>query len=164
MTKKFDRNIGYALALATTPSVAFVLHDFVFRLPDNEGDLTVGLVATLAALLFVWAAGGWTVARVPRGTVTAILVGAVLAASSVAMVWLTFVLLNGLFIERMSYESDRLVAFRHSGYPSLQEWWNYQRDWGPFPILLVASAILGGFGGVIQRLNLSRRFAASPRR
>jgi hypothetical protein len=161
MTTKLDGNIGRALAFATTPTIAFVLHDFVFQLPDNEGELTVGLVATLAALLFVWAASGWTVARMARGTITAILAGAIMAALSVAMVWLAFVVLNGLFVERMSYEPDRLLAFRRSGYPSLQEWWNHQRGWGPFPLLLVASAVVGALGGVIQRLNLGRLFAAS---
>src|SRR5262245_12550279 len=54
MTTKLDGNTGRALAFAITPTIAFVLHDFVFQLPDNEGELTVGLVATLAALLFVW--------------------------------------------------------------------------------------------------------------
>jgi len=147
-----NRNIRLALVLAVVPTLAFVLHDFVFQLPDNEGDVTMGFLLSVAGLLCLWAAHGYVAARVPRSIAAAIAAGALMAAISVAMVWLAFIALNGLFIERMSYEPDRIRAFQRSGYPTLQEWWRHQRGWGPFPIVMTVAAVVGAFGGLTQRM------------
>ena len=147
-----NSNTRLAFVLAAAPTLAFVLHDFVFQLPDNEGDVTTGFLLTAAGLLCLWAASGYIAARVPRTSAAAIGAGALMAAISVAMVWLAFVVLNGAFIERMSYEPDRIRAFQRSGYPTLQEWWHHQRDCGPFPIVMSVAAGVGAFGGLMQRL------------
>jgi hypothetical protein len=48
-----------------------------------------------------------------------------MAGASVAFLWFAFVGLNTLFIEQMSYEPDRILAFHRSGYATLQEWWHH---------------------------------------
>jgi hypothetical protein len=146
-----DRNSRLAIALASVPTVAFVLHDFVFQLPDNEGDVTFGFVVTIAGLLVVWAAGGYLAARLSSRTLTAVSLGALTGFFSVAMLWLMFIALNGSFLDRMSYEPDRILAFQQSGYPTLRDWWNHQHGWGPFPILMAAAALIGGLGGLIEQ-------------
>ena len=41
-----NRNIRAALVVTVVPTLAFVIHDFVFQLPDNQGDLTIGFLIT----------------------------------------------------------------------------------------------------------------------
>ena len=80
-----NSNTRLAFVLAAAPTLAFVLHDFVFQLPDNEGDVTTGFLLTAAGLLCLWAASGYIAARVPRSSAAAIGAGALMAAISVAM-------------------------------------------------------------------------------
>jgi hypothetical protein len=146
---------GLLFALIATPTAAFVLHHFVFQLPDNEGDLTIGFFATIVGLLAIWASSGYVAARWPTRTLPAVGAGVLAPVVSTAMLCSTFVVLNGLFIDRMSYEPDRLLAFHRSGYATLQQWWNHQQGWGPFPILICAAAVVGALGGLTQALRRS---------
>ena len=158
------RSSKLALAAGLIPAVAFTLHDLVFQLPDTEHEASLGFFLTAGALLLVWGFSGYFAAR-SRGAAGAacIKLGAIAGALSVGVLWLTYMLLNNLFLDRMSYEPDRIRAFQESGYASMrayinQRWWLGPLD-GPFAILLCAAALAGVAGAVIW----SRRRLAAAR-
>ena len=142
--------VRFALEIALIPTIAFVLHDFVFQLPDNEGDVTIGFVVTIVGLLLVWGSSAYVAARHLQHGMTRVIVGALIAAISVGFLWLAFVALNTMFIERMSYEPDRILAFHRSGYATLREWWTHSQEAGPFPLLGAVAAVVGAIGGAIR--------------
>jgi hypothetical protein len=141
------------LGVAVIPTIAYILHDLVFQLPDNQGDVTPGVVLTIGCLLVVWGWCGYLMARDARGATVSVVAGAFAAAFSVAGLWLTFISLNALFLDRMSYEPDRILAFRRSGYATMREFWNHQRSSGPFPLLMVVAAVMGALGAELRRLT-----------
>ena len=150
-----------AVAVAIIPTIAFVLHDFVFQLPDNEGEASLGFFLTVAGLLCVWGCSGYIVARRAGGVGAAIIEGAVAGMVSVGLLWLTFVVLNSIFLDRMSYEPDRIRAFQQSGYATMREYWSHQSGGGPFPLVMGVAAIVGALGalGAVVRRTTQRRAA-----
>jgi MFS family permease len=152
------RNNRFAwLGVAAIPAIAFVLHDFVFQLPDNEGDVTVGFLLTIAGLLVVWSCCGYFIARGGRRSFASLGLGAFSGVVSVALLWMTFVVLNSLFIDRMSYEPDRIRAFQQSGYATMREYWDHQHGCGPFPLLMFVAAVLGSVGAGMRRASSVQR-------
>ena len=145
-----------ALAIVLIPTIAYVVHDLVLQLPDNEGEASPMFFITIAGLLCVWASSGYLIARRFSATGSRIVAGAVTACASVGLLWLAFIVLNQIFLERMSYEPDRIWAFRHSGYPTLRAWWSHQHGWGPFPLLGSIAAAVGAVGGGIGRVKAVR--------
>jgi hypothetical protein len=142
------RNSKLALAVGVIPAIVFTLHDLVFQLPDNEHEASLGFFLTVGGLLFVWGASGYLAAR--SGGVKA---GAIAGAISVAILAMTFFILNNLFIDRMSYEPDRIRAFQESGYPTMRAFVNHGLFDGFFPILMTVAAIAGTLGAAIRRLQ-----------
>jgi len=148
--RKSMLSLGTALVIVA-PTVAFVLHDLVFQLPDNQHEASPGFFATLLGLLFVWALGGYLAGRRTRSVLGAISAGAATAIISVGILWLTFITLNRVFIERMSYEPDRIRAFRASGYPTMREYIVHDVGAGPFPLLMSVATIAGLAGSVVGK-------------
>ncbi|HEX7138834.1 MAG TPA: hypothetical protein VF219_13335, partial [Vicinamibacterales bacterium] len=144
------KNRFQGIVIAVAPTVAYVLHDLVFQLPDNQGDVTPGFLLTLLGLLVVWCWGGYAIARRASGRFASIGWGAYAGVVSVGLLWLTFIVLNQLFIDRMSYEPDRILAFRRSGYATMREFWNHQRGWGPFPLMMAVAMLAGAIGGALR--------------
>jgi hypothetical protein len=136
-------NLRLALAVAVIPTIAYVLHDLVFQLPDNAHEPTLGFFLTVAGLLCVWASSGYIIAR-------RIIAGAVVGIVSVSILWLTSIALNNLFVDRMSYEPDRMRAFQQSGYATMKEYLHHQ-GWGPAPLLMFVAAIVGAIGGAVRK-------------
>jgi hypothetical protein len=108
---------------------------------------------TLVGLVVAWAGSGYMIARHARGTASSIARGAFAGLVSVAVLWLTFVVLNQWFIDRMSYEPNRILAFQRSGYTTMREYWSQQRGWGPFPLALALAMIVGAIGGALRRVT-----------
>jgi hypothetical protein len=146
-------SVRLALVVAIIPTIAFVLHDLVFQLPDNEGEASLGFFVTIAALFGVWGSSGYIMARRTNGAGAAIIAGAAAGIVSVGLLWLTFLVLNSVFLERMSYEPDRIRAFQQSGYATMREYWNQQRGWGPFPLVMLVAAIAGGIGAAARKMT-----------
>jgi hypothetical protein len=143
-----------ALAVGLIPAIAFTLHDLVFQLPDNEHEASLGFFLTAGALLLVWGFLGYLAAR-SKGAVgvASMKAGAIAGALSVGVLWLTSIVLNNLFLDRMSYEPDRIRAFKESGYASMrayvnQKWWLGPFD-GPGALLLCVATLAGVAGAVI---------------
>jgi hypothetical protein len=143
-------NLRLALAVAVIPTIAYVLHDLVFQLPDNAHEPTLGFFLTVAGLLGVWASSGYIIARRVNGTRSRIIAGAVVGIVSVGILWLTSIALNNLFVDRMSYEPDRIRAFQQSGYATMKEYLHHQ-GWGPAPLLMFVAAIVGAIGGAVRK-------------
>ena len=143
---------GFSLALIVTvlaPTIAFTLHDLVFQLSDNQHEASLGFFVTAFGLLFVWALGGYLAGRGTRTVFAAIGAGVMTAVTSVGMLWLTFITLNRLFVDRMSYEPDRVRAFLASGYPTMREYLNHGMGLGPFPLLMGVAALVSLAGSVV---------------
>jgi hypothetical protein len=145
-----------SLGVGAIPAVAFTLHDLVFQLPDNAHEATLGFFFTIAGLVCVWGCSGYMLARRANAVGTALVAGAVAGILSVAMLWLTFIILNYFFLERMSYEPDRIRAFQRSGYATMREYWNHQRGSGPAPLLMLVATIVGAIGGAVRRTTQRR--------
>jgi hypothetical protein len=68
------------------------------------------------------------------------------------MIGATFFLLNWFFVDRMSYEPDRIRAFHASGAQTMWEFVNRRGfDPGPGPILMVVAALAGAAGSGLRR-------------
>jgi len=147
-TIKSMLSVGTVLTVLT-PTAAFVLHDLVFQLPDNQHEASLGFFVTGVGLLFVWTLGGYLAGRRTPTVFAAISAGLTTAVMSVGILWLTFITLNGLFTDRMSYEPDRIRAFRASGYPTMREYLNHSLAPGPFPLLMGAAVIVGTAGSLL---------------
>jgi hypothetical protein len=145
------RSSMLALGVGVIPTVAFTLHDLVFQLPDNQHEASLGFFLTAFGLLLVWGFAGYLAALDSPTVLKAIRAGAIAAAISVGILWLTFISLNILFTDRMSYEPDRIRAFRASGYPTMRAYVDHARGPGLFPLLLCVAALEGVAGGVIRR-------------
>lgn len=143
-------DVRLAFAVALVPTVAYVLHDFAFQLPDNEGEASLGFFLTLAGLLLVWASSGYIIARSSNGTRSRIIAGSITGIVSVGVVSLTFAVLNNMFVDRMSYEPDRIRAFQQSGYATMKEYLHHQ-GWGPAPLLMFVAAVVGALGAAARR-------------
>ena len=144
------------LLVAVIPALAFTLHDLVFQISDNQHEASLGFFLTASGLLLVWALGGRLAARDTRTVPTAIRAGAINGVMSVAILWLTFITLNNLFIDRMSYEPDRIRAFMASGYPTMREYVNRGMGLGPFPLLMAVAALSGMAGSVLGKRMQNR--------
>ena len=141
-------SLGTVLAVLT-PTAAFVLHDLVFQLPDNQHEASLGFFVTVLGLLFVWALGGYLAGRRTHTMPAGISAGVTAAMVSVVILWLTFITLNRVFADRMSYEPDRIRAFKASGYPTMREYLDHNMGPGPFPLLMGAAVIVGTAGGFL---------------
>jgi hypothetical protein len=147
------RRTRIRLVVAALPAIAFTLHDLVFQLPDNQHEASLGFFATVGGLLLVWAATGYLSADRTGGVGRALKTGALGGTISVAILWLTFIALNNLFIDRMSYEPDRIRAFRASGYATMREFVNQGLFPGLFfPVLMCVAAFAGAAGGAVGGL------------
>ena len=104
---------------------------------------------TVFGLLLVWALGGYLAERRTRTALAAAFAGLTTAVMSVGILWLTFITLNSLFTDRMSYEPDRIRAFKASGYPTMREYLDHGQGPGPFPLLVGVAAIAGIAGSVV---------------
>jgi len=51
----------------------------------------------------------------------------------------------------MSYEPDRIRAFRASGYPTMRAYLDHEQGPGPFPFVMCVAALAGVAGGAIGR-------------
>ena len=87
--------------------------------------------------------------RRTRTVLAAISVGVITATMSVGLLWLTFITLNRLFTDRMSYEPDRIRAFRASGYSSMREYLDHNTGPGPFPLVMGVAVLAGMVGSVL---------------
>jgi hypothetical protein len=151
--------LGFAVGVI--PAFAFTLHDFILQLPDNHHEPTPGVFLTVGGLLFVWGLSGYVAARGTHTLAAAIKAAAVTGTMSAAILWLTFIVLNNLFIDSMSYEPDRIRAFQQSGFPTTRAYVNHGLFLGLFfPMLMAAATITASVGGMIscvQRRNVWRR-------
>jgi hypothetical protein len=154
-TRKSMLSIGTVLTVLT-PTAAFVLHDLVFQLPDNQHEASPGFFVGVFGLLFIWALGGYLAGRRTRSVLAAVSAGLATAVMGVGILWLTFIALNTLFTDRMSYEPDRIRAFRASGYPTMREYLDHGKGPGPFPLLMGVAAIAGMAGGYLGQKTQSR--------
>ena len=138
-----------AVGAALGPTAAFVLHDLVFQLPDNQHEASPAFLMTVAGLVFVWALGGYLAGRRTRSVMNAITAGMATATISVGILWLTFMTLNLIFTERMSYEPDRIRAFRASGYRTMRAYLVHSMTPGPFPLVLGVAVVAGIAGSCL---------------
>ena len=156
MTTKLGLGIGLV------PAVAFTLSNLVFQIPDNQHEPTLGFFLTVGGLLLVWGVCGYLAARSTAASgAAAMKAGALAGAVSVGVLWSTYIILNNAFIERMSYEPDRIRAFQESGYATMREFVNSGMGIGPFPLLLCVAALAGMAGAAISARSLPAPGGAS---
>jgi hypothetical protein len=141
-----SRSSMLLLGVGAIPAVAFTLHDLVFQLPDNQHEASLGFFLTASALLFLWGLVGYLAARGRRTVRAAIRAGAIAGLAGVGVLWLTFITLNNLFTDRMSYEPDRVRAFMASGYPTMKAYVRHGLGVGPSPLLMCVAALAGMAG------------------
>jgi hypothetical protein len=138
------------LGIVLFPTVAFALESAVFQLRDNQHEPTVGFFMTVGVLLSVWGASGYLAARGARRPASAAKSGAAAALVSVALLAAAFIILNNLFVDRMSNEPDRIRAFQQSGYATMRAYINHELVLSSFfPVLGAVAVVVGAIGGVV---------------
>jgi hypothetical protein len=142
------RRLILTFGVVLIPTLAFTLHDLVLQLPDNQHEASPGFFLTVLGLLLVWAVGGYLAASGTRTVGMGIASGVVSAIMSVGMLGATFILLNNTFTDRMSYEPDRIRAFRASGYSTIREYVNHGMGLGPLPLLMTVAVVAAAAGSI----------------
>jgi hypothetical protein len=142
------------VATAAIPAVAFAIHDFILQAPDNHHEPTTAFLLGAGGLLGVWGFSGYLASRRATSFVRAVGNGALVGLLSVAILWLVAVVLNNLFLQRMSYEPDRMLAFHNSNYSSLRAYVTFGLLFSPFFVVLAGAAfvvatVAAGVGNVL---------------
>ena len=111
-------------------------------------------LAVLAGLLVLIGARGRRRARAQDGMLAGVKAGATAGAVIAAMVTLTFLAVNNLFLDIVSRQHDKRVAFAASGWMSMRAYLTVTQLEGALvliPVLAVVGALLGLLGAAISR-------------
>jgi hypothetical protein len=126
-----------------------------------DGLLVSGLIAVLAGLLVMIGARGQRRAGPAAGTglLAGVKAGATAGAVIAAMITLTFLAVNNLFLDIVSRQHDKRVAFAASGSTSMRAYLTVTQLRGALfliPVLAVIGAVLGLLGAAIFQRRVSQ--------
>jgi hypothetical protein len=137
-----------ALGVGLIPTIAFTLHDLVFQLPDNQHEASLGFFLTIFGL-FGSGSPGYLAAQGSRVS-SRPLAREPPPRRPAWPFWLTFITLNHLFADRMSYRRIGSVRSERVVSQPCAHTWTINLGPGPFPVMCVA-ALAGVAGGAIGR-------------
>jgi hypothetical protein len=151
----------FGLALGVVSVVAIVWSNVI--VPDHESDSEYGawyLVGYLVLFAY-WGLSGFLAARGGSSTGGAVLTGAVTAALSVAIILVTFAVVDNLFLSVVMQQPDKASGFAASGLASQRDYVN-QGMVMAFVTALPTVAAIGAFCGLVGGLLGRRRAVPSP--
>jgi hypothetical protein len=153
--------ILYALGWGALFSVLVVLTNVVFPSPNESDDEYTGWYIVLYLGLFLlFAIGGALNSERAHPLRSGVIGGAVSALIVVAMIMLTFIIIDNLFLDIVSQQIDKINTFRaQTTYTNMRDFINDGLLRG-LVIVLPVVAIVGGFLGAFASL-VRRRFTPS---
>ena len=153
--------ILYALGWGALFSVLVVLTNVVFPSPNESDDEYTGWYIVLYLGLFLlFAIGGALNSERAHPLRSGAIGGAVSALIMVAMIMLTFIIIDNLFLDIVSQQIDKINTFRaQTTYTNMRDFINDGLLRG-LVIVLPVVAIVGGFLGAFVSL-VRRRFTPS---
>ncbi len=151
------KTYSYGLALGIVLGILIVLTNVVF--PNNEPDFAPGMLITalLIGSYIIWAS--YHASKNAKNKSLALKVGAFTSFIGFLIAMLTFFTIDNLFLDIVSKQADKIMAFQNSNYSSMRELVN----WGLARGLLFgtpASAVFGlvcGFIGSKLSPSVSRK-------
>jgi hypothetical protein len=156
--------VFYAVALGLLASLAVVLTNVVFPSPHESDDEYTGLYLVLYAAFFLsFAIGGVIAARRTDPLRSGALGGGVTALILLGMTFLTFVVVDNVFLDIVSQQIDKINAFHNqTDYTNMRDFINHGLLLGSVLALTVGTLFGGMLGalGAEARFRLARRFAA----
>jgi hypothetical protein len=169
--KRFDvawrRGVLDGLAVAAALAVLVVFTNVIFPPGPDESDSDPEYLwqylATLAILGALLIAIGARARRHAGTAISGMKAGAAAGAVIAALVTLTFLVVNNLFLDIVSHQHDKRIAFAGSGWTSMRAYLTVtQIEGGLFlvPALAVVGAALGLLGAALVRPRSTA--AASP--
>ena len=166
------RGVLDGLIVSGLIAIVVVLTNVVFPGGPDESDsdpeyLIQYLItlAVLAGLLVLIGVRGRRRAGSADGLLAGVKAGAAAGAVIAAMVTLTFVVVNNLFLDIVSQQHDKRVAFAASGWTSLRAYLTVTQLEGALfliPVLAAVGAALGLLGAAVAGGGRSRQLTQSP--
>jgi hypothetical protein len=157
--KAVRRGLFDGLIVSALIAVLVVMTNVVFPGGPDESDADPEYViqylvtlAVLAALLALIGARGRRRARGEAGPQAGVKAGATAGAIIAAMVTLIFIVVNNLFLDIVSRQHDKRVAFAASGWTSMRAYLTVTQLRGALfliPALAAVGALLGLLGAMI---------------
>lgn len=111
-------------------------------------------------LFLSWGIAGSLVSRRTTRLRTAVEAGATVAFVSMAMVMLTFVVMNNVFLEIVGQQPDKIWGFHHSSDPNMRAYINHGARRGIvfiLPILTVCGGVAAGVASLLRRVRGTSR-------
>ena len=135
------------IVIPVLPSRTLFMRQLLDAVPGSMGWL---------ALSLLWGIAGFLASRRTTHLGAAVKAGATLAFVSMALVMLTFVVINNLFLEIVSQQPDKIWGFQHSSYQSMRAYVNYGALRGlvlVLPVLTACGGFVGGMAGLLRGLR-----------
>jgi hypothetical protein len=151
------------LIIAGLLTVFVVMTNVVFPGGPNESDgdpeYQIQYVITLAIMAGLLVAIGMRARRRSDELLAGVKAGAVAGGIIAVMVTLTFLAVNNLFLDTVSQQHDKRVAFAASGWSSMRAYLTVTQLRGAIflvPMLALVGGALGMLGGVMFRPRVQR--------
>lgn len=145
----FSNDYWYGIALAVFFAVSIFITNVAIPTSDSESTTYLWIGAIL--LYFGWAGYDSAKSRTYKAIVR---VGATTAFISVFAAMLTFFIIDNLFLDVVSQQSDKIWGFSHSGYTTMIEYINYSLFKGlifVLPVSVMLGALSAFIGGWIRK-------------
>lgn len=126
---------------------------------DADPEYLVQYLITLAGLAAILITIGVRGRRRADDLVGGVKAGAAAGAVIAVMVTLTFIVVNNLFLDIVSRQHDKRVAFAASGWSSMRAYLTVTQLRGALaliPMLTIVGAVLGLLGGAVASLRTKR--------
>jgi hypothetical protein len=136
----------FGLALGGASVVAIVWSNVIVPSHESDDEYTAWYLVGYVALFAYFGLSGFLAARGGSSTASAVLTGAVTAAVSVAIILVTFIVIDNLFLAMVMQQPDKAYGFAHSGLASRRDYVNQGNLLGILTALPAVTAIGAGCG------------------
>jgi membrane protease YdiL (CAAX protease family) len=145
----------YAALWGALFSVIVVLTNIVFPSPNESDDEYTGWYIVLYLGLFLlFAIGGALNSERARPLRSGAIGGAGAALIMIAMIMLTFVIVDNLFLDTVSQQIDKINAFQaQTTYTNMRDFINSGLLLGTLTVLPVVAVVGGGLGAIASLLR-----------
>lgn len=154
-------NWKLGLLLGILMSVAIVVTNVVWPSlvghpsPDNELGESIGWIVIIAIVC----GAGYLRVRATSTLREAAISGGTISFISFAIVMITFLAIDNLFLGIVSQQPEKIWLFQHSGFSNMRSYLihaNLRAFWTALPVITVIGAICGLVGGYVGRSTRRR--------
>jgi hypothetical protein len=153
----FGLMLGGALSLAVFAiNIVFPLLPRQTGLLQRSMEAAPVVAAGWLSVFSLWMVAGYAAYRRTGAWGAAIKAGAIVALVSMALVMLTFAVIDNLFLDIVSRQPEKLWGFQHSQYHDMRAYINHGLLRGlcfVLPAFAAGGAALGAIGGMLARLR-----------